>query len=227
MDNIVFYKNRVVFRAIPKNASTYFKSKVLDMNAAYLTSDVYEIYRKCNVSAFVVVVRDPLSRFYSAIAEDTKTKTIVEKYELTNRSYEEKVATYIELLYNNFYSKELTAKESFNEWSWGKFGYCHMRPQVHWLYDSKGNSIKHLVTNYFNVEDMFLHKDYSKINEFLTAHSLNLFDSDRYNCNLFKSCELVDSIVGSYGITTDELVNKVYKDDFDLLNISDGRNSNN
>lgn len=222
MDNIVFYKNGVIFRAIPKNASTYFKSKVLDMNAAYLVSDLYDVYNEHTVKAFVVVVRDPLSRFYSAIAEDTKTETIVEKYELTNRSYEEKVATYIELLYNNFYSKELTAKESFNEWSWVKFGYCHMRPQVHWLYDSKGNSIKHLVTDYFNVEDMFLQKDYGKINEFLTAHSLNLFDSDRYNCNLFKSCELVDSIVGSYGITTDELVNTIYKDDYNMLKIIDG-----
>ena len=221
MDNIVFYKNGVVFRAIPKNASTYFKSKVLDMNAAYLVSDLYDVYNEHTVKAFVVVVRDPLSRFYSAIAEDTKTETIVEKYELSNRSYEEKVATYIELLYNNFYSKELTAKESFDEWSWDKFGYCHMRPQVHWLYDSKGNNIQHLVTDYFNVEDMFLQKDYRKINEFLTSHSLNLFDSDRYNCNLFKSCELVDSIVGSYGITTDELVNNVYKDDYNMLNIID------
>ena len=221
MDNIVFYKNGVVFRAIPKNASTYFKSKVLDMNAAYLVSDLYDVYNEHTVKAFVVVVRDPLTRFYSAIAEDTKTETIVEKYELSNRSYEEKVATYIELLYKNFYSKELTAKESFDEWSWDKFGYCHMRPQVHWLYDSKGNNIQHLVTDYFNVEDMFLQKDYSKINKFLTSHSLNLFDSDRYNCNLFKSCELVDSIVGSYGITTDELVNKVYKDDYNMLNIID------
>jgi len=221
MDNIVFYKNGVVFRAIPKNASTYFKSKVLDMNAAYLVSDLYDVFNKHNVKAFVVVVRDPLTRFYSAIAEDTKTETIVEKYELSNRSYEEKVATYIELLYKNFYSKELTAKESFDEWSWDKFGYCHMRPQVHWLYDSQGKNIQHLVTDYFNVEDMFLQKDYSKINKFLTLHSLNLFDSDRYNCNLFKSCELVDSIVGSYGITTDELVNKVYKDDYNMLNIID------
>jgi len=217
----VFYKNGVVFRAIPKNASTYFKSKVLDMNAAYLVSDLYDVFNKHNVKAFVVVVRDPLTRFYSAIAEDTKTETIVEKYELSNRSYEEKVATYIELLYKNFYSKELTAKESFDEWSWDKFGYCHMRPQVHWLYDSQGKNIQHLVTDYFNVEDMFLQKDYSKINKFLTLHSLNLFDSDRYNCNLFKSCELVDSIVGSYGITTDELVNKVYKDDYNMLNIID------
>ena len=221
MDNIVFYKNGVVFRAIPKNASTYFKSKVLDMNAAYLVSDLSDVYNEHTVKAFVVVVRDPLTRFYSAIAEDTKTETIVEKYELSNRSYEEKVATYIELLYKNFYSKELTAKESFDEWSWDKFGYCHMRPQVHWLYDSKGNNIQHLVTDYFNVEDMFLQKNYSKINEFLTTHSLNLFDSDRYNCNLFKSCELVDNIVGSYGITTDELVNKVYKDDYNMLNIID------
>ena len=221
MDNIVFYKNGVVFRAIPKNASTYFKTKVLDMNAAYLVSDLYDVYKEHTVKAFVVVVRDPLTRFYSAIAEDTKTEIIVEKYELSNRSYEEKVATYIELLYKNFYSKELTAKESFDEWSWEKFGYCHMRPQVHWLYDSQGNNIQHLVTDYFNVEDMFLQKDYSKINKFLTSHSLNLFDSDRYNCNLFKSCELVDNITGSYGITTDELVNKVYKDDYNMLNIID------
>ena len=211
MDSKVFYKNDIIYRAIPINASTYTKVKFLDMNDARLCTDMDDDFDDKTVNAFFVIVRNPIERFYSAIAEDARTQLVSDNHDLGRFNEEEKVRVLFEKIYHEVYEQQKSFKETYNTWE--NFGLMHMRPQNHFLYNKNDEDIRNKVTNYFRVDEGNL----EPINTFLGDHGLPQFDTDSYNKMPSDKLTRAKSQIECFNVHMDPFLEWIYKDDFELL----------
>lgn len=210
MDSKVFYKNNVVYRAIPKNASTYTKSRILDMYDASLASDLDDDLNDAQINAFFVIVRDPVSRFFSALCEDVKTPTVMDRFDLHNKSEEDRVRTMFEKVFHTIYEPQKKFDDCFSDWE--DMGLLHMRPQNHFLYNKHRDCFRNRVTNFFRVDESI-----DEINTFLSDNNLPNFDRDYYNKMDNASLNFVKEIVSDYNIKLDPFLQGIYKEDYELF----------